>query len=333
MSVYEGFKLLLKSSSILYLLSGMFFGYDLHDKELIVMLKELFEYKLLHSSEMRNTTEKMIRAYCVTDKLPADVKKLEDLGLRILQINDFYVFIKYISDSEFSEVNNNRNLTDNNCIDPGLVEHINLISIIMQQTTVIPFRLNTIYNSEKSLKKFLDDSKSSLLENILNIDKKEEWTIRVFCDRRTLSEQIDELSKVSADLEKLIMASSPGKAYLLQRKKTELVKTEVDRICTEYSKYYFENFKNLSELSSMNNRLPCNIHNNSQNIILNATFLVSKERAPFFKKSAEILRRKDESTGFVIETSGPWPPFSFVTVKDIPDLKIIRNQKVSAKLF
>jgi hypothetical protein len=51
-------------------------------------------------------------------------------------------------------------------------------------------------------------------------------------------------------------------------------------------------------------------------MILNATFLVSKNKVNDFNTIVITQREKGEKSGFCIEVSGPWPPFSFISIKE-----------------
>jgi hypothetical protein len=51
-------------------------------------------------------------------------------------------------------------------------------------------------------------------------------------------------------------------------------------------------------------------------MILNAAFLIEKNQVADFLGTVEMLRKKDGNSGFVIETTGPWPPFSFIYIKE-----------------
>jgi len=93
---------------------------------------------------------------------------------------------------------------------------------------------------------------------------------------KILSEQIDELSEATAALEKQIMASSPGKAYLLGRKKEQLIEEESDRLCKHFGQIYFDEFKMISDSSFLNNLLPKEYTGRTDTMILNASFLVGK---------------------------------------------------------
>jgi hypothetical protein len=186
----------------------------------------------------------------------------------------------------------------------------------MDQNTAIPFKFGTIFNSEDSLRKFIADYSDSLFENFHHIEGREEWSVKIYCDRKSLSQQIDELSEETASLEKQIMASSPGKAFLLRRKKSELVENEMDRICKSYGQNYYDEFRKLSVSTNLNNLLPKEFTGREDTMILNAAFLVNKTKVNDFRNTVDTLRKKDGNSGFFIETTGPWPPFSFIYIKE-----------------
>jgi len=258
----------------------------------------------------------LIYVYCISDSPLEITRNMKAKDLKSLKFDDFYVIVKYVPENEFSEDNFKTNLSDIQWVETSAREHIRVIIMVMEYTTVIPFKFGTIYNTKAGLQKFIDDYSVSLTENFNYIRGKEEWSVKVYCDRKALCNQIDQLSEKAADLEKQIMASSPGKAFLLGRKKTELIENEMDRLCKEYGQKYFDQFKSLSDSTSLSNLLPKEYTGREDTMILNATFLVTKEKVPDFKWTFDLLRKKDENSGFIIEASGPWPPFSFVSIKE-----------------
>lgn len=258
----------------------------------------------------------LIYVYCLSNSHPELRRKIELKGLELLMLNDFYVIVKYVSESEFSEENFKKNLSDIPWLESNAREHIRVISMIMEYSTVIPFKFGTIYHTKASLKKFITDYSGSLIENFHHIEGKEEWSVKIYCDRKALCEQIDELSGEAATLEKQIMASSPGKAFLLQRKKIELIENEMDRICKNYGQEYYDELKNLSESTSLNNLLPKEFTGREDTMILNASFFVSKSKVADFISTGDTLRKKDGNSGIFIEATGPWPPFSFISIKE-----------------
>ncbi len=259
---------------------------------------------------------KLIYVYCISNRPFEFSLNAEFKGLNCIKHNEFYTVVKLVSNNEFSEDNLKRNLSDINWVDTHAREHISIISLLMEQCTVVPFKLGTIYHTEEGLKKFINEYTDSLIKNLHNIEKKEEWSMKIYCDRHMLSKQIDKFSEEAAVMEKQIMASSPGKAFLLKRKKTEFVENEMDRICKKYGQIYYDKFKNLSDSANLNNLIPKEITGRKDTMILNANFLVRKNKAEKFKDMIYKLNKQDENSCLFIDVTGPWPPFSFVSIKE-----------------
>ena len=261
-------------------------------------------------------TPDLIYVYCLSNSPPEFSETMKLRNMKSLAFGDFHVVVKYVSSEEFSEENFKRNLSNIEWLENNAREHVEVITTLMDRNTAIPFKFGTIFNAEDSLRKFITDYSDSLFENFRHIEGREEWSVKIYCDRKSLSEQIDELSEETAALEKQIMASSPGKAFLLKRKKNELVENEMDRICKSYGQNYYDEFKKLSVSTNLNNLLPKEFTGSEDTMILNAAFLVNKTKVNDFRNTVDILRKEDGNSGFCIETTGPWPPFSFIYIKE-----------------
>ena len=242
---------------------------------------------------------------------------LEAFPLLTLLFGNLYAVVKQVSEEDFSEENFKRNLSDISWLESQAREHINVISQIMEHATVIPFKFGTLFKSSASLGKFIVDYSDSLDLNFRYIEGKEEWAVKIYCDRKSLSGYIDELSEDASSLEKQIMASSPGKAFLLRRKKIELVESEMDRLNKLKGQEFYDAFRNLSEVTCLNNLLPKEFTGRTDTMILNASFLVKKENVPDFTAVVENLGPSCAGNCFKVETTGPWPPFSFISMNEI----------------
>lgn len=263
-------------------------------------------------------TSDLIYVYCLTDNPLALTSSLGSSRLVSMMAGDFFVIVKYVPESGFSEENFKTNISDIQWLETNAREHVGVITTIMESGTVIPFKFGTIFQSEDGLRRFMQDYSASLAENFQHIKGKEEWAVKIYCDRKALSEQIDELSEEAATLEKQIMASSPGKAFLLKRKKADLIVNEMDRLCKNYGQEFYDGFRNLSVATSLNNLLPTEFTGRKETMILNAAFLVNKGKVTDFINTVDVLNKSNENSGFIIEATGPWPPFSFISIKEKP---------------
>ena len=258
----------------------------------------------------------LIYVYCISDNAPRVDNQLESMGLESLKIANYFVNVRKVSDREFSEENLKIHLSDFQWLEIHVREHLEIINKIMESCTVIPFKFGTIYYSIESLEKFINDNSDSLRENFEHLTGMEEWSVKIYCDRNLLSKKIDELSVEAAILAKQILESSPGKAFLLNKKKLDLIENEMDRLCNQYGQEYFEEIKNLCVSTHLGNILPKEFSGREDTMILNASFLVRAEMVIDLRNHLIGMSEKVGNSGFAIEVTGPWPPFSFISIKD-----------------
>jgi len=258
----------------------------------------------------------LIYVYCITTGPSEKIDLINSEGLTSFVFGHFTVFGKYVDANEFSEENFKNNLSNIQWLEINAREHIRVISEIMGLVTVIPFNFGTIYQSEANLQKFILDYEDSLMENFIHLKGKEEWAVKMYANTDVLKVRIDELSEKAASLEREIVASSPGKAFLLTRKKTELIENEIDQLCKLNGQKYYDEFKHLSIATSLNNLLPKEYTERGDTMILNANFLVSQDKSAEFVKQVDTMSKESDNSGFVIEVTGPWPTFSFISIKE-----------------
>ncbi len=264
-------------------------------------------------------TDDLIYVYCIANK-PPDLKLNAQLeGLKCIQHEEFYAVVKTVSATEFSENDFKQRLSDIDWVERHVREHIDVICKLMEQVTVIPFKFGTIYHTLEGLNRFMREYSDSLFDNFHNVQGKEEWSVKIYCDSKVLKEQVDRINDDVARLEKQILASSPGKAFLLKRKKDDLIENETSLMCKKYGQSCYEEFNNLSHGASLNNIIQNEITGKKETMILNASFLVNKSKIRSFIDTVNRLSKEDTESGFLIEASGPWPPFGFISIKEKED--------------
>lgn len=259
----------------------------------------------------------LIYVYCIVDKHPQIEKNKLTSGLSVITVGGYYVCIKSVSSEEFSEENLKKKFANIAWIKENEHNHIEMITTIMKNCMVIPFKFGTIFNTINSLEKFVDDYSSLLSENFETIKVKEEWSVKIYCDKKILGEQIFELSEEVRKLEQQILESSPGKAFLLKRKKNELKESEVRRLMRINGQKCYEEYRNISYKIHLNNLLPQELTKREEDMVLNATFFVDKKNVMDFVHIANLQEEEYKSIGFLFDVTGPCPPFSFASIKEL----------------
>lgn len=260
--------------------------------------------------------DKLIYVYCISDNLlnPESFSAEENLRCSVFQ--KFSAIVKDVSANEFSEESLKKNFGDLAWIESHARDHIRIISEVMKNRTVIPFKFGTIFNSEESLRQFIVDYSSSLTENLKNLKGKEEWSVKIYCDRTILNQQIGEISEDVRALEQEISISQPGKAFILKRKKAELIGKEIEMVMRICGQVCYEKLVTLSEQIQINNLMTKELTERTDDMILNVSCFVKNDKVGELMAEISKLQEKYKHVGFDLDVAGSWPPFSFTLIQE-----------------
>lgn len=254
----------------------------------------------------------LIYLYCVSNKKP-ELKKINCFvnDLYLVNDKDLWAVVSKVSDDEFSEEKLKKSLADFEWVKRKASLHEKIIEGVMEGTCVIPFKFATLFASEDNLKGMLREQAKILKENLKALEGKEEWGVKIYCDRKKLKESLLEENEMILEINQEISSSSPGRAFLLKKKKEELLNTEMNIKINEYGRESFYSLREQSLQSSFNKLLPKEVTEREEDMILNSTFLLDKKRASDFVHAVENLRERYGHKGFLFDCTGPWPPYNF----------------------
>jgi hypothetical protein len=263
---------------------------------------------------MNVTHNKLIYVFCVTREDPLLINHDVKDEILSIEIDGFYATIKYASENEFSEENIKKNISNVAWLDANVREHLKHISAIMQSVTVIPFNFGTLYKSEDGLRQFIRNYAKEFEEGLQYLENKEEWAVKAVCDKKKVIGSIGSLSQNISDIDQQIKDSSPGKAYILGKKKNEIIEKEINSIYNSISKLIFNRLNGLCEEFSINVIVPDELREKDQDMILNVAFLIRKENIENFIQLSDKLITEYENIGLTLDLTGPWPPYTFINI-------------------
>ena len=271
---------------------------------------------------MKSLNEDLIYLYCLTDKIPKTKKRghvtsphkeTEDLvdNVYFIFYLGLYAVVGKVSTDEFSEGNLKRNLAELEWIKTKVSIHEKVIETVMKNSCVIPFKFGTVFNTEDSLKTMLTQHAEVFKENLKNLRGKEEWGVKIYCDMAKLKENLIQKDNELLNLDKDIKSSSAGKAFILRKKKEELLNTIVNKNLNAYGQDSFERLKEHTVQSRINKLLPREVTEREDDMILNSVFLMKKNNVSDFVNTVEGLKIKYADKGLFFDCTGPWPPYNF----------------------
>ena len=250
-----------------------------------------------------------IYLYCITNRMPQP--KGDGYGVYFLNHEGLYAVVSKVPEDEFGEENLKKNLSNSEWLKIKACRHEKVIEEVMEDGCVVPFKLATLFKTEDSLRTMLKEHAEKLKENLEDFEEKEEWGIKIYCDMERLKNIFLIDDKEILRMDKEISSSSPGKAFLLKKKRDQLLNELIDKKINEAVQEFLSGLKQQSLRTRVNRLLPGDVTGRRDDMILNAAFLVEKTKWSAFIREINVLKRQYEGMGYLFGCSGPWPPYNF----------------------
>lgn len=181
-----------------------------------------------------------------------------------------------------------------------LRNHEDVVDALMKLTTIVPFKFGTVLRDEKAASKMLRDNEKKFKKLLSKFTGRVEWGLKVYADKPRQRPASQRGGR-----------GSPGVAYLLGRKMEEESKNDVATGLVKVSEIIFHKAEKIAYEAKLNQTLPQKLTGKNKEMILNAAFLIEKEKVALFCQQVKRLTKKYEPMGLEIGLSGPWPPYSF----------------------
>jgi hypothetical protein len=177
---------------------------------------------------------------------------------------------------------------------------------------VVPMRFCTIFRDETSVRELLRSQRADLVAALDRLEGKEEWAVKVYCNRPALDKTAADLCEAAASLKAQLAGKPEGTGYLLRKKLESLVSAQAERTLEDAMCESFTRLAQRSDAAVTNPPQRKEATGRDDEMILNAAYLVLRERLDEFQAEVAALGNERGSFGFTYELSGPWPPYNFV---------------------
>lgn len=254
----------------------------------------------------------IIYVYCMTDKIP-DLKEAAafENKLYFIYCSGLYAIAARVGENEFGEKNLMKNLENMEWLKMKASAHEKVIELVMKHSCVIPFKFPTLFVNEKNLKMCLNEHLEEFSKSCKHLADKEEWGLKIYCNLKKLEKSLVLENAKMVKLDQAIKASSPGKAYLLNKKREGIVSGIISGKLNEYGQDSFLRLSKHCSQTRINKLLSKEVSEKKEEMILNAAFLIKKNDFPLFIETINCLKKTYDCRGFIFEHSGPWPFYNF----------------------
>lgn len=177
---------------------------------------------------------------------------------------------------------------------------------------VIPIKFGVIFNTDRRLAEVISGQRAAIRATFDRIRGKQEWSVKLFLkDAQEFKDQVKEQSNKMRRKSKEVAALPAGMAYFMEQELNEELERECSRRLDEEAMQTFEALKPFAAEAALVKLLDSKLTGRSERMVLNAACLVALNQVSEFADAIGKLRGGLEQRGFLLEESGPWPPYHF----------------------
>lgn len=184
--------------------------------------------------------------------------------------------------------------------------HHAIVQQLFKAGTVLPIRFGTLIGVG-DLGPLLERNRAELSAELERLGGLVEWGVKILAEPDALAKAAVHADQEVAALDAELAASSPGRAFLLKRRRETAVSAAVER----HAKEVVERVRTtLASAAIEESELPLPaVMPAGQELLANLAFLVRDAEADPFAAAADQAGREAQVD---VEISGPWAPYSFV---------------------
>jgi hypothetical protein len=224
---------------------------------------------------------------------------------------DLAAFVTPVDDVDFSQRVIDARAKDVEWLGAIGYRHQSVMNALMHGGTIIPLRAFTLFASEESLRRHLENEAPRFTKMLDRLDGKQEWTLRVEFDPQLWSEalvrRVDSLRALSEE----IASASTGKAFLLRKKLDD----EKKRASKEVEQQVMAEIER-----AVMDKLACETvaetRQQRSGAFPQINVLLDRDEEARLEELREELTGRYAADGVTLALTGPWPPYTFAVTTD-----------------
>lgn len=188
------------------------------------------------------------------------------------------------------------------------IGHERVVTWFSDHSTIVPARLFTLFASRDSLVAGATERADAVDSGLQRFRDVREWDVKVSYDHESLAEHLSDLSPDAAAQEAELRQSTPGKRYLLERKREGAVRQQAADAARALAGGFLDALRAVAdevrelELPASPAEVP---------VVANAALLVRRDKHEELQRIARQQSAGLARRGVHASLTGPWAPYRF----------------------
>lgn len=195
-----------------------------------------------------------------------------------------------------------------------VLAHHRVITNLSMFTAIAPARVGTVLRDMNSIFALLARYGRTYDHMLERITGAQEWAVELSADITRFRKNAEGIPSV-ASLNEELAKCSPGRLLLLRKKRQELIDHEVRRNLTGRVEIVHRFISAQAREAVIHpHPLGSGWNGHAPALVLDAAYLVDRQHENEFQQIMTSLSSVVEAEGFLLNLSGPWPPYSFASM-------------------
>ena len=242
---------------------------------------------------------------------PKSVRGIADAPVRLLDLGDTRAVVSDAPATLFAPAVIEARLQDLAWVGEQGMAHERVVVWFADHTDILPARMFSLYTGDAALREAAAGRLADVTAALRSLAGRREWNLKVAYDGDELARHGAEVSPELGRLDEEMGRAAPGRRYLLQRRRTDVLRQEVSRAARGLADELLEA---LTEHAEDVRVLPATEGDDAGTVVLNAALLVARDAEEGLRTAAAQLYQKYTALGMIVSFSGPWAPYRFVEI-------------------
>lgn len=176
---------------------------------------------------------------------------------------------------------------------------------------ILPARLLSLYSDEAALRDSVAERADGLAEELRALAGLREWDLKVTYDAARLREELGRVSDAVGEVEAELAEAGPGRRFLLEKKRDKLVRSETTRTARSLAREALDAAAGAARRHRVLDQ-PRSVEEGSP-VALSAALLVAREAEDDLRAALAPRVERLAELGLMVELSGPWAPYRFLS--------------------
>lgn len=238
---------------------------------------------------------------------PGGLLGVGDVPVELLPVDGFAAAIGRPADDEYGEEPLESRAGDLEWMAEQGLRHEQVVAWFVDHASIVPSRLLTLFSSDDALRAATAGDAARIRDDLARFAGAREWDLKVAYDPVRMDERLGELSGEIGRLDREIEHATPGKRFLLERKRKDLARVEARATARRLAGELMEALRPIADDVVL---LPNPAADTP--VVLNAALLVPSGREATLRDRAAAERERLEPLGVSVGFTGPWAPYRFV---------------------